>query len=166
MNGPGWMDHQWGDVTRRDIGWDWASIQMDDGSDLMVAVIWHPDGRRRLAGHGTYLEPDGDVTHYDEDDISITPLGAWVSPETGVEYPSGWRGGGRTAGTGVGVDAFCGTGRVHQRLHKSILLGRGGLSVRTARGSVCNGLGFRGTGGLRPEATGSYAQTAAAVVPG
>ena len=91
VSGPGWMDHQWGDVTRRDIGWDWSSIQLDDGSDLMVAVIWHPDGRRRLAGHGTYLEPDGNVTHYDEDDISITPLGAWVSPETGVEYPSGWR---------------------------------------------------------------------------
>ncbi len=91
VTGPGWMDHQWGDVTRRDIGWDWSSIQLDDGSDLMVAVIWHPDGRRRLAGHGTYLEPDGDVTHYHEDDISITPLGAWVSPETGIEYPSGWR---------------------------------------------------------------------------
>ena len=91
VSGPGWMDHQWGDVTRRDIGWDWSSIQLDDGSDLMVAVIWHPEGHRRLAGHGTYLEPDGDVTHYDEDDISITPLGAWVSPETGIEYPSGWR---------------------------------------------------------------------------
>lgn len=91
VSGPGWMDHQWGDVTRRDIGWDWSSIQLDDGSDLMVAVIWDPDGRRHLAGHGTYREPDGDVTYYDEDGISIAPLGAWVSPDTGVEYPSGWR---------------------------------------------------------------------------
>ena len=91
VSGPGWMDHQWGDITRRDIGWDWSSIQLDDGSDLMVAVIWDPDGRRRLAGHGTYREPDGDVTHYDEDEILIISLGAWVSPETGVEYTSGWR---------------------------------------------------------------------------
>ena len=91
VSGPGWMDHQWGDVTRRDIGWDWSSIQLDDGSDLMVAVIWDPDGLRHLAGHGTYREPDGDVTYYYEDDISITLLGVWVSPETGVEYPSGWR---------------------------------------------------------------------------
>ena len=68
VSGPGWMDHQWGDISRRDIGWDWSSIQLDDGSDLMVAVIWHPDGRRHLAGHGTYREPDGDVTHYDEDE--------------------------------------------------------------------------------------------------
>ena len=91
VSGPGWMDHQWGDVTRRDIGWDWTSIQLDDGSDLMVAAIWHPDGHRHLAGHGTYLEHDGNVTHYDEEDISITPLGSWVSPKTGIEYPSGWR---------------------------------------------------------------------------
>ena len=91
VSGPGWMDHQWGDVTRRDIGWDWSSVQLDDGSDLMVAVIWDPDGRRHLDGHGTYQGPDGDVTYYDEDDVSIIPLGAWVSPETGVEYPSGWR---------------------------------------------------------------------------
>ena len=91
VSGPGWMDHQWGDISRRDIGWDWSSIQLDDGSDLMVAVVWHPDGHRHLSGHGTYREPNGDVTHYNEDDISITPLGAWVSPETGVEYPSGWR---------------------------------------------------------------------------
>ena len=91
VSGPGWMDHQWGDITRRDIGWDWSSIQLDDGSDLMIAVIWHPDGRRHLSGHGTYLEPGGDVAYYNEDDISITPMGAWVSPETGIEYPSGWR---------------------------------------------------------------------------
>ena len=39
VRGPGWMDHQWGDIARRDIGWDWSSIQLDDGSDLMVAVI-------------------------------------------------------------------------------------------------------------------------------
>ncbi len=91
VSGPGWMDHQWGDITRRDIGWDWSSIQLDDGSDLMVAVIWDPDGRRRLAGHGTYREPDGDVSHYDEDEISITAQGAWASPDTGIEYPSGWR---------------------------------------------------------------------------
>ena len=91
MSGPGWMDHRWADVTRRDIGWDWSSIQLDDGSDLMVAVIWDPEGRRHLAGHGTYREPDGDVTHYDDEGISITSQEAWVSPETGIEYPSGWR---------------------------------------------------------------------------
>ena len=61
------------------------------GADLMVAVVWHPDGRRRLSGHGTYLEPDGTVTYLAGDDVSITGQGSWTSPETGVEYPMGWK---------------------------------------------------------------------------
>ena len=89
--GPGWMDHQWGEIASGRIGWDWASIQFDDGADLMVAVVWHPDGRRRLSGHGTYLEPDGAVTYLKGDDVSITAQGSWTSPETGVEYPMDWK---------------------------------------------------------------------------
>lgn len=89
--GPGWMDHQWGEIASGRIGWDWASVQFDDGADLMVAVVWHPDGRRRLSGQGTYLEPDGTVTYLEGDDVSITAQGSWTSPETGVEYPIGWQ---------------------------------------------------------------------------
>ena len=42
VSGSGWMDHQWGDISRLDIGWDWVNLQLDDGSDLMVAVVWRP----------------------------------------------------------------------------------------------------------------------------
>ncbi len=91
VTGPGWMDHQWGEIADGRIGWDWAGIQFEDGADLMVAVVWHPDGRRRLAGHGTYLEPDGTATYLEGDDLSFTAQDAWVSAETGVEYPMGWQ---------------------------------------------------------------------------
>ena len=89
--GPGWMDHQWGEIDSWRIGWDWASVQFDDGADLMVAVVWHPDGRRRLSGHGTYVEPGGAVTYLEGDDVSITAQGSWISPETGIAYPIGWQ---------------------------------------------------------------------------
>ncbi len=91
VTGPGWMDHQWGEIISGRIGWDWASVQFDDGADLMVAVVWDPDGRRRLSGHGTYVEPDGAVTYLEGDDVSITAQSEWVSPETGVEFPMDWR---------------------------------------------------------------------------
>ena len=91
VSGPGWMDHQWGDLAPGQVGWDWTSIQLDDGADLMAAVVWHPDGRRRLAGHGTYIAPDGTVTYLHDDDLSMTAQASWTSPETGVEYPVGWR---------------------------------------------------------------------------
>ena len=91
VSGPGWMDHQWGEISSSEIGWDWASIQLDDGADLMAAVVWHPDGRRRLAGHGTHVAPGGKVTYLHDDEVSITSQGTWTSPESGVEYPMGWR---------------------------------------------------------------------------
>ena len=89
--GPGWMDHQWGEIANRHIGWDWTSVQFDDGADLMLAVVWHNDGRRRLSGHGTYLDPDGAVTYLEDDDVSFTAQGSWTSAGTGVEYPMGWQ---------------------------------------------------------------------------
>ena len=91
VRGPGWMDHQWGEVANTRIGWDWASIQFDDGADLMVAVVFHPNGLRPAAAHGTYLDPSGEVTYIHPDGLSITPQGSWTSPETGVVYPMGWR---------------------------------------------------------------------------
>ena len=91
VHGPGWMDHQWGEIASSNVGWDWTSIQLDDGADLMAAIIWRPDDRRRLAAHGTYVAPDGEVTHLHDDEISIAALGSWTSPETGIQYPMGWR---------------------------------------------------------------------------
>ena len=91
VSGPGWMDHQWGEIADTAIGWDWASIQFDGGEDLMVAEVWHSDGRRRLSSHGTYLQPDGTVIYLEGGDFSIISEGTWSSPETGVEYPMEWQ---------------------------------------------------------------------------
>ena len=91
VTGPGWMDHQWGDVSSTRIGWDWASVQFDDGADLMVAVLFYPGGHRPAAAHGTYVDPDGSVTYFHEDDISIDGTRNWTSPDTGVEYPMQWK---------------------------------------------------------------------------
>ena len=129
----------------------------------MVAVIWHPDGHRHLAGHGTYRESDGDVTHHDGDDISITALGAWVSPETGVEYPSGWRV--EVAPPGLELEL---TPLVEQSEFTSefikVSYWEGAVSVTGRReGPACDGLGFRGTGGATTRSNWSPAQAAAAV---
>lgn len=94
VHGPGWMDHQWGEITPQSVGWDWASIQLNDGADLMAAVVWRtqPDGqKRRLSAHATYITPDGAATYLHGDDLTITPQSQWRSPATGVTYPIGWR---------------------------------------------------------------------------
>ena len=88
--GTGWMDHQWGDISRRDVGWDWVNLQLDDGSDLMLAVVWRPPDRERVAAYATFIATEGEVIHVPSSGVELEATGAWVSRETGIEYPMGW----------------------------------------------------------------------------
>ena len=91
ITGSGWMDHQWGDISRVDVGWDWVNLQLDDGSDLMVAVVWRPPDQEREAAYATFVSPDGEAIHVPSEGLVLEATGTWVSPETGIEYPMGWR---------------------------------------------------------------------------
>ena len=90
--GVAWMDHQWGDFTTAGIGWDWFSLNLDDGSDLKISVVWELDGGKHVETYGTYVPSDGSATvHLPGDDIALESTDAWTSPDTGGEYPMGWR---------------------------------------------------------------------------
>ena len=89
VTGLAWMDHQWGDFQPAQVGWDWFSLQMDDETELMFFDI------RDLAGEslvrlGTYVDPQGVSRLLSGDDVALRSTGAWRSPWTGAEYPSGW----------------------------------------------------------------------------
>ncbi len=90
--GEGWMDQQWGDFSTAQVGWDWFSIQMDDNTELMAFLLWgagtSPREMFRVAG--TYILADGSAQDLQWDDIEVTPLGSWTSPNTGTTYPMGW----------------------------------------------------------------------------
>ena len=90
ITGVTWMDHQWGDAISQQVGWDWASLQLDDGSDLMAVTVWDPSDRTPFAAYATLVTPDGTVLTLEQEDISISSSGVWTSPVTGIEYPSGW----------------------------------------------------------------------------
>ena len=100
VTGIAWFDHQWGDsATALDVGWDWLSLQLDDGSEVMVSLVWDGPGddRSSIAEYGTYIPPDygqsanAAAVHLPEDDITLTPTGSWVSPANGAVYPMGWQ---------------------------------------------------------------------------
>ena len=90
ITGVTWMDHQWGDVLGQGVGWDWASVQLDDGTDLMAVQVWNPSDRTPFSGYGTLLLADGSVLTIDQADVLITSDETWTSPGTNIEYPSGW----------------------------------------------------------------------------
>jgi predicted secreted hydrolase len=90
VSGTAWMDHQWGDFSTRAIGWDWLSLDLDDGSELMVSVVWEQEGHKPITTYGTYVPQEGQAVHIPGDAIAFTPTGSWSSEATGAEYPMGW----------------------------------------------------------------------------
>ena len=91
VTGISWMDHQWGDFTTRDIGWDWLSLNLDDGSDLMVSVVWERAGHKPISSYGTYIPTDSAPVHLPGNDISLDSTGTWTSSVTEAVYPMNWK---------------------------------------------------------------------------
>jgi predicted secreted hydrolase len=90
VRGLAWCDRQWGNFLVLGGGWDWFSIQLDDGSDVMLNLIRDDQGVVRLA-YGTYVEPSGAYRHLEAGQFEVRPTGRWTSPRTGATYPMGWQ---------------------------------------------------------------------------
>lgn len=93
VRGQAWMDHEFMTnlLDETQVGWDWFSIQLDDGSHLMAYHIRLEDGGVEPLSKGTFLDADGTVVPLTLLDYTITVLDRWTSPHTGAVYPSGWR---------------------------------------------------------------------------
>ena len=90
VTGLSWMDHQWGDFTTQNIGWDWLSLNLDDGSDLTVSLVWDRESRKPISSYGTYVPADSSAIHLPGNEISLLPTGTWTSPANGAVYPMNW----------------------------------------------------------------------------
>ncbi len=102
VKGLGWYDKQWGDFVPVAVAWDWASVQLDDGTNVMVSVLW--DGEWGLVdAYATLRSPGGEAVRLGRGDFTFTPAGTdvpivsgpgertWASPATGTRYPLRWR---------------------------------------------------------------------------
>jgi predicted secreted hydrolase len=90
VTGSSWFDRQYGELLPAiSQGWDWFSIQLHDGSELMV-FLFH--GRHHPAEtFGSLTGPEGRTRDLGPDDLRVSALDEWVSPNTGIRYPSHWR---------------------------------------------------------------------------
>ena len=93
VTGTSWMDHEFGSSSLMDgnAGWDWFSVQLDDGRELMLYALRRSDGSIEPLSAGSLIERDGRVRHLARSAFRITARGRWTSPHTGAVYPSGWR---------------------------------------------------------------------------
>ena len=93
VRGDSWFDHEWSTsaLGPQGQGWDWFSLQLSDGRELMLFQIRNADGTRDGVSGGTLIAVDGGTTRLLVDDLVLEPLETWTSPETGAAYPIAWR---------------------------------------------------------------------------
>ncbi len=93
VSGNTWYDQEFGSnqLAPAQVGWDWFSVALDDGTDLMLynirkdhgAIEPHSSGSIRLAGERKQ--------HLTLKDYSIEVLDHWNSPHSSARYPAKWR---------------------------------------------------------------------------
>jgi predicted secreted hydrolase len=88
-----WMDHEFGSnqLDPEQVGWDWFSLQLGDGRELMLYQLRRQDGAVEPLSSGTLVERDGRTRSLRRADFRLTPLIHWRSPRTGGVYPARWR---------------------------------------------------------------------------
>ena len=92
VTGSAWMDHEWGSgaIGTGTQGWDWFSVQLDDGRDLMLYLLRGADGVRTLHSSGTLVDAGGRATPLAPSDFSVEVTGRWTSPRSKGTYPARW----------------------------------------------------------------------------
>ena len=90
--GLSWMDHEFGTsfLEEEETGWDWFSIQLDDGRELMLFQIRRRDGQIDPSSSGTLIERDGRATPIRFGEFALAPGDVWRSPASRAEYPTAW----------------------------------------------------------------------------
>ncbi len=92
VKGNSWFDHEWSTsaLDANVAGWDWFSVHLSDGRDLMVCQVRRADGTPNGYGFGSISFPDGSYEILSENMFSIQTKAYWTSPATHKQYPSRW----------------------------------------------------------------------------
>jgi predicted secreted hydrolase len=93
FEGSAWMDREFGTwrTTENQKGWDWFSVQLETGAEVMVYHLRNTAGEPSPFSSGTFVDAKGDWTHLAHEDFRLEALAYWTSPRTGARYPSRWR---------------------------------------------------------------------------
>ena len=90
IQGEAWMDHEFSSsqLGRDQVGWDWASLQLRDGRELMAYRMRRLDGTTDPFSTLAWMGQEGGVTQVGADRFVWETQGEWRSPATGAVYPA------------------------------------------------------------------------------
>jgi predicted secreted hydrolase len=89
VSGDAWMDHEFSSsqLDEGQVGWDWAALQFQDGTEIMVYRMRRADGSTDAASKLVTIARDGTQRALKADAFSWKELASWQSPRSGAEYP-------------------------------------------------------------------------------
>jgi len=88
VSGPAWLDREWSSqpLTASQTGWDWFSMHLDNGEQLMLYRMRQKNGEPYLTG--TWIGADGQTQLLKGQEIQLTPLAS--SDVAGHTLPTRW----------------------------------------------------------------------------
>lgn len=91
VSGELWYDRQWNciGVWQKDVAWDWMSIQLEQGGEIMLYRLFDVGSKKTIYG-GTYHDASGKEVNLEQDDIILEELEFWTSEKSKVKYPVKW----------------------------------------------------------------------------
>ncbi|MEM7049795.1 MAG: lipocalin-like domain-containing protein [Acidobacteriota bacterium] len=92
VEGQSWLDREWSTsvLETGQVGWDWFSISLSNGTDLMFFRLRRNDGRIDTNSSGSLAPADGPVRPLKVDDVTLRERRYWTSDRTGARYPVAW----------------------------------------------------------------------------
>lgn len=93
LQGESWLDREWSTsaLDEETAGWDWFALQFDDNRELMFYQLRLKDGASADVSKGLLVDADGTGALLKRDDVQLTVLDRWTSPDSGAAYPVKWR---------------------------------------------------------------------------
>ena len=93
VTGNSWMDREWStsDLGEGAVGWDWFSLQLNDNREITFYFIRREDGSFEPVSAGVLVYPDGSTRLLNLNDVELTNLDYWTSPNSDAHYPAAWR---------------------------------------------------------------------------
>lgn len=91
VTGLSWLDREWStsSLSSQQSGWDWLSLQFDNGWELMFYQLRQTDGSPDPHSTGVLVDRAGKSKPLPLSQLEMTPARYWESPQ-GVRYPVAW----------------------------------------------------------------------------
>ena len=133
--GTSWMDKEFGSnqLGEDTVGWDWFSLQLNDGREVMLYLLRDRDGTTHHAG-ATLVDPAGAVRYLRPDEWKLDATGQWTSPATGAPYPAGWTLDIPNAGIGAVVTPKLADQENRSALIPNLFYWEGSVSIEAGKG--------------------------------